>query len=114
MDRSLATQLRHRLVCYALLAALSFGLTIAPSVSEAGSPEERREAVSKPDPTIHDHQGTMLRWLTVPSERTNAEPAFQGWLSDIYIKLVGLKAAITSALPRAWKWGHDKSGGACR
>ena len=115
MDRSIAPQLRHRLVSYALIGALSFGATITPSVSEAGSPEERREAVGKPDPTTPDHPAKMLHWFAAASEGTGAgSSAFQSWLADIYTTLLELKAVISSALPHALKWGHGKSGNTCR
>jgi hypothetical protein len=115
MERSIATQVRHRLVCYALVAALSFGATISPSASEAGSPQERREAVGTPDPTAEGHRGMMAPWFAGAHEEIDAGPsAFQSWLIEIYTKLVGLKAVITSALPHGWKWGSGKSGNACR
>ena len=115
MERSIATRLRHRLVSYALVAALSLGATIAPSVSEAGPPQERKDAVGKPDPTIEEHGGLMVQWFAAANEETDARPsAFQSWLANIYYQLIGLKAAITSALPHEWKWNHDKSGNVCR
>lgn len=110
MDRSIAAQFRHRLVSYALVATLSVGATIAPSVSQAGSPEERREAVGKSSPTDQDHRGTMAHWFAAADGEANAKSSFfQSWLADIYNTLVGLKAAISLALPHAWKWGHGKS-----
>jgi hypothetical protein len=88
---------------------------LAPSVSEAGAPEERREASDKQNLGIQDHQAKMFDWLAAAREETDEEPSvLQSWLTDIYIKLVGLKAAITSAIPHAWKWGQGKSSNACR
>lgn len=115
MERSIATRLRHRLVSYALVAALSLGATIAPSVSEAGSPQERKEGVGKSDPKTEGHGGLIVHWFAAANEETDAgRSAFQNWLADVYDQLIGLKAAITSALPHEWKWGHDKSGKVCR
>jgi hypothetical protein len=115
MDRSIAAQFRHRLGSYALATTLSIGATIAPSLSEAGSLEERREAVETSDRMDEDHRGTMVRWFAAAEGEANAEPSFfQSWLADIYSKLLELKAAISSALPDAWKLGHGKSDNTCR
>jgi hypothetical protein len=115
MDRSIAAQFRHRLSSCALAATLLIGATIAPSVSEAGSLEERREAVGTSGRTDQDHRVTMVHWFAAAEGEANAESSFfQSWLADIYHKLLGLKAAISSALPHAWKWGHGKSDNACR
>jgi hypothetical protein len=115
MDRSIAAQFRHRLGSYALAAALSIGATIAPSLSEAGSLEERSEAVGTSDRMNEGHRGTMVRWVVAAEGEVNAETfSFQSWLADIYYKLLGLKAAISSALPHAWKLGDGKSHNSCR
>jgi hypothetical protein len=115
MDRSIAAQFRHRLGSYALAATLSIGATIAPSMSEADALEERREAVGTSGLTDQDHRGTMVHWFAAAEVEVNAEASFfQSWLAHIYDKLLGLKAAISSALPHAWKWGHGKSDNTCR
>jgi len=115
MDRSIAAQFRHRLVSYALVATLSVGTAIAPSVSEARSPEERTEAVGKSDLMNPDYRGTMVHWFAEADGNADGQSSsFQSWLASIYSKLLGLKAAISSAIPHAWKWIHGKSDNTCR
>ena len=56
----------------------------------------------------------MVGLFVVADGEANAESSFfRSWLADIYNKLLGLKAAISSALPHAWKWGHGKSDNTC-
>jgi hypothetical protein len=115
MDRSIAAQFRHRLVCYALVATLSVGATIAPSVSEARSPEERTEAEGKSGLMNPDYRGTMVHWFAETDGKADAQSSsFQSWLVGIYNKLLGLKAAISSAISHSWKWGHGKPDNTCR
>jgi hypothetical protein len=115
MDRSIAAQFRHRLVSYALVATLLVGATIAPSVSEARSPEERTEAVGKSGLMNQDYRGTMAHWLAEADGKVDAQSSsFQSWLADLYNELVGLKAAIRSAISHSWKWSHGKSDNTCR
>jgi hypothetical protein len=114
MGRSMAAQFRHRLVSCALAAILSVAAITAPSVSQAGSPEERREAVGKSSPTDLERRGTIGRWVAADRGEANATPSLvQSWLADIYHSLLGLKAAISAALPHSWKWAHSKPDNAC-
>lgn len=115
MDRSIAAQFRRRVGSFALAATLSIGATVAPSLSEAGSLEERKEAVGTSDRTDEDHRGTMIHWVAAAEGEAKAESSsFQSWLADIYYKLLALKAAISAALPDAWKLGDGKSHNTCR
>jgi hypothetical protein len=115
MERSITMKLRHRLVSYALVAALSCGgATIVPFASEASSPHERRDVAGMPDAPSEGHRGLMAHWFGVTHEEAGAAPSgIQSWLAGIYLRLIGLKATIISALPHAWKWDHGKPGKSC-
>jgi hypothetical protein len=96
---------------YALIVALSVGATVAPSISEARSPEERPTTAG---PAAQDHGKAIGQWLNTAHDKVTVEPSYvQSWLAGVYQKLLGLKVAISSALSHAWKWSHGKSDNTC-
>ena len=114
MDRPIAAKYIHRLASYALVAALSLGPAIGSSVAEARAPEDRPKVAANSAPAEQGLQRVISQFNAAIDDRAEAETSLiQSLLAGVYDNLLGLKAAIGSALDHAWKWGHSKSGKTC-
>lgn len=114
MDRPVAARTARRLTAYALVAALSIGAAVAPSVSEARAPEERPKSMGNSAAAALNHPGAIDQWFAIGGDEIEAEPSsIRSWWAPVYERLLGLKAAISLALSHAWKWSHSKPDNTC-